>query len=194
MIERFTVLVINKMVEEEIVEADNIRYYEYSAVCMLESLLTIITISMIGFLCKSILQTAIFLMFFYSLRKRTGGFHAKYFWQCYLTSVALFLILNIFICPFLIKDGYNLMLVLLTVSFIYILRTGTVNHPNWDLNYQEYRESKRKARMVLLVEMVIILAAIILKVNTSLVVYMAISVVACAMLLILAKALQQEIT
>ena len=76
---------------------------------------------------KSI-PSILFLLFFLSLRKRTGGLHFRTYAKCYLATVVAYIII-VSISPILSENLY-LLLVIFIFAICCIGFIGTVNHPN----------------------------------------------------------------
>lgn len=80
---------------------------------------------------------------------------------------------------------------LLAIGAIGII--GTVNHPNMHMNTEELSESKKEARIIVLLEASIIWCCVQLGADMIFISYMAIAVILCAALLYIAKVLKQEV-
>ena len=78
-------------------------------------------------------------------------------------------------------------MVLCMVSVIYILCVGTVNHPNLALDNSELRESKKRARIVAALEALLITVLCIASIDRIIIVYMAMGINICALLLFMSK-------
>lgn len=70
---------------------------------------------------------------------------------------------------------------------------GTVNHPNINLDKNELRETKKAARLLVLIEIGIIAVLIMLKINQLYVSYMSIAIIMCSFFMCLAKIIKQEV-
>ena len=70
---------------------------------------------------------------------------------------------------------------------------GTINHPNIDINKSELQESKKAARLIVLMEVMIIAALVYLKVDIPYTGYMSMAIILCAFLMCLAKIIKQEV-
>ena len=79
------------------------------------------------------------------------------------------------------------------IAAIYIVLIGTVNHPNMHMNSEELIESKKLARLIVLLEVSIILGCVLLGASMIYTSYMAIAVILCAALLCISKILKQEV-
>ena len=77
-------------------------------------------------------------------------------------------------------------------SAVLIFLFGTVNHPNMALDSEELEDLKKMARYTLCLELLIIAGTYYFIDNRLYVAVMSISVILCALLLVLAKILKQE--
>lgn len=73
------------------------------------------------------------------------------------------------------------------VSVIYILCVGTVNHPNLALDDSELRESKKRARIIVVLEVLLTIVLCIVGVDRTITGYMAMGINICALLLVMSK-------
>ena len=133
-----------------------------------------------------------FYIFFFELRKRTGGYHLDSFYKCYFATVAIYLAVMLTVTSLVKYQLWRLGAVV--VAGIYIVRTGTVNHPNMHMNSEELMESKKLARITVLLEVSIILGCVFLGGSIIYISYMAIAVILCAALLYISKIFKQEVT
>ncbi|MCM1162263.1 MAG: accessory gene regulator B family protein [Roseburia sp.] len=191
MVEKIVIGLVGQMKKEQIIDLSAGDNYEYALLTMIESFLTITTMLVLGLICKQFVCTICFLVFFLSLRKRTGGYHAKKFWQCYLATVLTYFLVMKIAVP--LSGNLIAMCILLICSIIFIELIGTVNHPNVDMDIYEFGESQRAARMLVLLEGSIILALIIMGFDMLYVSYMSIAIILCAMLMCVAKIIKQEV-
>ena len=91
MVEKMVMKLVTQMEERKIIEKSNSDYYEYVLLVLTEHLIGVGTMLIIGMFFKQFIPTVIFLIFFLSLRKRTGGYHADKFWQCYLATIITYI-------------------------------------------------------------------------------------------------------
>ena len=191
MIEKMTSKLVNQMEMQKIISKTNCEYYEYALIAMVENAVTVGTMLLLGLLFRQFLHTLCFTAFFLSLRKRTGGFHADKFWQCYLGTI-IFYIAIMQIVPILCRNQ-AFMYGLLFLAMLLICIMGTINHPNMDMSKSELQESKKAARLVVLMEVMIIAVLIYLNADILYIGYMAVAVILCAFLMCLAKIIKQEV-
>ncbi len=191
MIENIATRVVRKMQKEKLLDSQMEEHNVYALITLTEKWLTIITIMIIALFLETIVPTVFFLLFFFSLRKRTGGYHAPKFWICYIESNISYLSIT-FICKNL-AENEKIMYGLLALAVGIIGYIGTVNHPNMDMNEKEVQESKFMARCILLIELMLILALTYFKADKTVLSFMSAAIILCAVLLCLAKAIHQEI-
>lgn len=79
MIEKMAMGLVDQMAEEKMIDKEAEEYYVYTLVSLMEKFITIGTILLISVLIEKLVPTAFFLLFFLSLRKRTGGYHMNTF-------------------------------------------------------------------------------------------------------------------
>lgn len=191
MIEKMALKIANQMEMEKVISKSNCEYYEYALIGMIEHAVTVGTMLLLGLLFRQILPTICFIIFFLSLRKRTGGFHARKFWQCYLGTVIIFSMV-IQIVPMLCRNP-AVMYIMLILAIVLICIMGTINHPNMDMSKNELQESKKAARLLVLMEIMIMVALVYLKVDIIYIGYMSLAIILCAFLMSLAKIIKQEV-
>ncbi len=128
MIEKMADDLIRYMTEEKMIKENLKEDYTYALISILEKFITIGSILIISFVIRKSIPSILFLLFFLSLRKRTGGFHFRTFAKCYLATVVAYIII-VSISPILSENLY-LLLVIFIFAICCIGFIGTVNHPN----------------------------------------------------------------
>lgn len=191
MIGKMALKIVNQMEMQKIINKSSCEYYEYALIVFVENVVTVGTMLLLGLLFRQFLHTICFIVFFLSLRKRTGGFHANKFWQCYLETVIVYIMI-IQGVPVLCKNPV-VMYVILFFAVLLICIMGTINHPNVDMSKSELKESKKAARLLVLMEVMIIAALVYLKADLLYIGYMSVAIILCAFLMCLAKIIKQEV-
>ena len=191
MIEKMALKIVNQMEMEKIISKSRCEYYEYALISMVEHAITVGTMLLLGLVFTQFLPTICFMFFFFSLRKRTGGFHANKFWQCYLGTVITYIVVMRIVPVICIKQTEMYGILFFAVVLICII--GTINHPNIDMSKSELRESKKAARLIVLMEVMIIAVLVYLKVDILYIGYMSVAIILCAILMCLAKLIKQEV-
>lgn len=191
MVEKMVMKLVAQMEERKIIEKSNGDYYEYVLLVLTEHLIGVGTMLIIGMIFKQFIPTVIFLIFFLSLRKRTGGYHADKFWQCYLATIITYI--GIIQVAAILSEKSYIMCVTLFFAVLIIEIIGTVNHPNIDMDKDELQENKKSARLLVLMEAAVIVLLIVLEINQLYVSYMSIAIILCSFLMCLAKILKQEV-
>lgn len=80
------------------------------------------------------------------------------------------------------------------ISALIILLIGTVNHPHLNLTKEELNVSKRKARLVTVLEISFIVLSIFLHIQSEYIFYMFIGIAVNAISMIVSKLIGQEVT
>lgn len=191
MVEEMVLKLVNQMEVKKKIEKSNRDYYEYVLVMMIERIITIGSLLIVSVIFKQFLPTVAFLTFFLSLRKRTGGYHADKFWQCYLMTIITYI--GVIQVATILSEKSYIMYALLLCAVLIIEIIGTVNHPNIDLDRNELQETKKAARLLVLIEVGVIAILIALEINQLYVSYMSIAIILCSSLMCLAKIIKQEV-
>lgn len=191
MVEQIVIRLVAQMEDRKIIEKSSREYYEYVLITLAEHVIGVGTMLIIGMLFKQFVPTVIFLLFFLSLRKRTGGYHADKFWQCYLATIITYI--GIIQMAAVLAEKTYIMYTILLIAVLVIEIIGTVNHPNIDMNKNELQENKKSARLLVLMEAAVIVLLVILETNQLYVSYMSIAIILCSFLMCLAKILKQEV-
>lgn len=179
------------MERENIIEKADREYYEYALITMTEHMIAVGSMLMVGIFFHQFVSTVIFLIFFLSLRKRTGGYHADKFWQCYLLTVVTYV--GVIQAAFVLVEKPFMMYGILVWAVLVIEMIGTVNHPNMDMDQHELQETKKAARLLALIETGVIAVSAVLEINRLYVCFMSIAMILCSALMCLAKILKQEV-
>lgn len=191
MVEKIVMELVDQMEDRKIIEKSSRDYYEYVLVTLAEHIIGVGTMLIIGMLFKQFIPTVIFLVFFLSLRKRTGGYHADKFWQCYLATIITYI--GIIKIAAVLSEKTYFMYGMLLLAVLVIEVIGTVNHPNIDMSKGELQENKKSARLLVLMEAAVIILLDILGMNQLYVSYMSIAIILCSLLMCVAKLLKQEV-
>ena len=184
--------IIDSMISEKIISEKLREIYIYTFRNTIQELIVCISVIILSFLNDMLISTIIFLTTFILLRKRTGGFHAKSFLNCYLLSVLSYIIVIKIVYPLLISIDISFIFFCTTCSVGIIFFVGTINHPNWDLNELEYKRMTYMARKLVCILYVIFIGCIALNISTGYIVMFSISFLLCAFTILLSKLCGQE--
>ena len=169
-------------------EKDRCRYI---IVVKTEQLLTLLVLLLGACFFRKVIPTVLFLLFFWQIRKKSGGYHMKNFQRCFVGSVCIYIIWVKLLAPFLIMQreaGYGLF----AASVLILEGIGAVNHPNMDWTKEEYAAGKQMTRESVLFEVAVIGATVLLGADEECVMYMMFGVILSAVLLLLAKVTGQD--
>lgn len=191
MVEKIATAIVGQMGDEKMISQNMKENYVYALIIMTERWITVGSILGISLIIKQFIPTLFFLGFFLCLRKRTGGYHANTFWQCYIATITTYLAVT-FLSPLMIVY-MNITYPLVIISVIIIAIIGTINHPNMNLDAYELRESKSAARWFITLESMILIASILLGIQKLYISYMSLAIILCAALMCVAKLLKQEV-
>lgn len=162
----------------------------YGLTIALEKIIAYILLTGVAFLIKKPISGTIFIIFFLMLRQTTGGYHAKSFWGCLAGSVLVFLLAIEVITPLLMR--YEIIAgIILIFSSVIIWRFAPVNHRNLSLSENELKEYSTWSRVVLGMESGTTIMGFLLHMRWRQ--YIMVAIILCAVLILLAKILNQEV-
>lgn len=192
MIEKMASMIVRQMEMQKVINKSSCEYYEYTLTAMIENIVTVGTMLLLGILFGEFLHTICFMLFFLTLRRRTGGFHANKFFQCYIGTVITYIAV-VQVTPILCRVSV-FMYGMLFLAIVLICIMGTINHPNVDMDKNGLQKSKKAARMIVLMEtMTIAVLVVYFKSDILYIGYMSIAIILCAFLMCLAKITKQEV-
>lgn len=149
----------------------------------IEALITLTSIMIISVVIGNVIQTLCFLIFFFMLRKRMGGFHLKKYWQCYIGTLCIYVFIS-----HIMENAHNYRehIVVMTIfAALIIIYIGGMYHPNLQLTKDEKDDLKVMSRVTCGIQLVIILFLDWLNIFGDIMLYLCMAVVLCAILLLL---------
>lgn len=189
--EKYIKKVVEKMIKYHLIHPELTDEYVYALTCIFESIIVIGTILFISVLIGRFFPTVCFLFFFYSLRRRCDGYHAKTFFGCYIMSILSYLCVVIW--SHYVYLNTQLQCIVLLVTSVIIYAIGASIHPNMQMNPNEIAATKKAARLVLMLEDSIILFSFWMW-NCSLeITYMVSAVAICCICLLIAILFRKEV-
>lgn len=192
MIVRLANDIADRFEKEKYIDHELREHYVYALITMIERTLTIASLVALSLVLKKFWISLFFLLTFYPLRRHTGGYHAKKFWQCYLESLFIY-ILMLYLSPAI--TGYmGLVYACLVIGVIYIYKTGTINHPNMSMDALELAESKKAARHTVVFQFGLILIMGVIGGSERYIAGMSMAIILCAASMLIAKIKKQEVS
>lgn len=191
MVERTACRLTDSLIKEKMIASELGEWYTYSFIRIIEMLISMGTIFILSVLLKKTVPTMLFLLFFDMLRRRTGGFHCEEFWQCYIATNLMYILIVVAEPYIRLHESIEWFFTMLAA--IIILFVGTVNHPNLSYDETEINRSKTLARGILVVEIIAVISMGAIGIDRVYVSYMSIGIILCAVLILLAKVFRQEV-
>lgn len=116
-----------QLVISKIISIDNRSYYTYGIEIVLENIITFLSILIVAILTNSLLISIVYIIVYCPIRSYVGGYHCKKFYQCYLTSLTLFILLIYFNYNFSYYKGL-ISIILLVISSFTIFIFAPINY------------------------------------------------------------------
>lgn len=155
MIAQLSCRVATRMLERGVISGEDRETYEYGVYVILTSLLHVVSVIFIGAVFHMVLESIAYYACFAVLRKFAGGYHAGSPIRCYILScivISAVLLLARYASGFVILPAF---LSILLFSGIVIFYFSPIEDDNKPLDESERRNYKKRARIILLVEIMI---------------------------------------
>lgn len=153
MLHKISLALSKKLQSNNLISNDNdsLDYYTYGFELFISSILITIIIFTISLFTKSILIAIVFSVSFCTLRFKSGGYHCNKYYQCFLVSVSVFILLLV-LCK-IIPMNYLSAIIFLAVflfSIIYISINPTIESSSNPLTKDELKKFNIQKRIILL--------------------------------------------
>ena len=139
------------MEENQIIKSEDRELYIYGLNQGLSILLNLATALGIGLLFDSFFQLVVFMTAYIPLRSYAGGYHAKTPLRCYIISVVILIIVSISVKYVVLEILTYFIIAFISMTIIaFFSPVGDSNKP---LDKIEIMVYKKRARIILLIEM-----------------------------------------
>lgn len=153
--------IVQKLLKDGMIAEEETDIVEYGLRNMLHNLAGIFITLIIGWIFRNLKEGVILLLLIFPLRKYAGGFHANTRKGCLFSSICLLVIsFEIF---FKIKWTSEGCIFLSIIFFFIILVLVPVENPNKPLDDLEHRVYGRRAKTILIIELVMLGVSLLLK-------------------------------
>lgn len=183
---------VDYLIEKEITSSDMREEHTYGFEVMIGKILNYGTLLLISCVNHNLICTLFFMVTFFSLRGRTGGYHSKNPWNCYVGTLIIYFLVSIVISPALIENVWMLVSVV-GFSIISIFLFSPVNHPDLELDEEEVKLCRSSSRWLVMLISLCVFISIWLDIIPVYISYVVAGMGMDAGLLILAKGLKQEV-
>lgn len=139
-----TIFIKNGVADEE--DRD---IYIYSIGVLLYNIGTIIFILTLSLLFHNVTETIIFIMTFATLRRYTGGYHAKTRIRCFLTSVAVYIVAIIVETQLIDRGAIWILGLVLIFSVVILILFAPINSEKLIFSSERMYQLRGKARFYL---------------------------------------------
>lgn len=150
-------LIINK-----IIDIEDRDIYIYGLELLISTLFTSISILILGFFTGEWVSGVAYLSVYIFLKSYTGGYHAKHYYECYIYSILVFIVLIIIKNITLLNCQPIIGLFSLFFSTIIVFKFAPVVNKNNPKTKEEIAKNKKIARRrILLLGIIVVLGYIV---------------------------------
>lgn len=180
------------LITNDLVEKEQEEEYIYGFEKLLGKVLNYTALVILSIYCKVFVPGIFFMIVFFSLRERTGGYHAKTALRCFVgTVVCYFLMIRIVAPAIMGKHFIYAMIAVISILAIFIF--APVNHPNLLLDEQEIEVCRQSSRWLVILVAGCIWIACVLQAREICVTYAVMGMGMNAVLIFMAKIAGQEV-
>lgn len=194
MLEKISESITAFFLRNQLIETDQKEIFEYRIQKLIGTSFSACLTLIISLLLHRFFETVCYLVFFCWLRSRSGGFHAKSFFQCVLCSEGIYLISALLIFPILELSPWPVTMLLLFLSSLLVWILAPVNHPNIAWDEGEFQESKKRTRIILGIQVLLTVVGYWIPIFHSCAVFMCCSIFSASALVGAAKIIKQEVS
>lgn len=182
----------NYLICTGILKKEKFEEYSYILEIDLDKIFTYISLFFLSVCIGKVVESLFFLLFFFGTRERTGGMHADQFWKCYISTMMIYLGTEIWLIPAL-QNRVTLQITILFISFLIILKSAPINHPNLSLDNEEMIICRKSIKYMILIDSIIFMAMIFIHINEIYFINAELGIGIVALLIIIAKMQGQEV-
>lgn len=140
-------ILTKKYIEKNIIDEKLQDMYREGLMLIIADIINISIILLIGVCIRKFAYSVIFLIIFWTVRWFSGGYHAKTYGLCRITTVSSFL-MAVLLCEILKGRMQYLSVLFIIITLITILIFSPIKHPNKDLSPQVRQRSKKIALII----------------------------------------------
>ena len=146
MIYKFAKKLSERLVAQGLIESKKINVCIYGLQLLFSSILSTLSILIIGCVLGKIIETLSFLVVFIVLRGFCGGFHAKTYVVCTVVTLGTFCVV-LFVSS-IISLPIISYVVLLTLGLLIMINFAPIEHPNKKISEQNKRKHKKTSTIL----------------------------------------------
>ena len=180
------------LIRNQLLEEQDREIYEYGLGRLVGKAVSYAALFVLSLLFGTLVPGLCFLAFFFTLRGRTGGYHAATQRRCFLGTMILYVAVMKGFLP-LLMNWQQAGAACLVFSAAAVLAFAPVNHPNLNFDWEEMRWYKRRSRAALAGEILAIGFLQLVGAPREWICSAILGMTLCGLLLCLAKAAKQEI-
>lgn len=151
------------LITNKIIDIEDRDIYIYGLELLISTLFTSISILILGLLIEEWISGVAYLTVYFFLKSYTGGYHAKHYYECYIYSIFVFIVL--IIAKNIIVPIYRPIIGLFSLIFsiIVVFKFAPVTNKNNPKTEEEILKNKKIARRRTLILSIIVTLGYIVK-------------------------------
>lgn len=180
------------LIKNNYIDVKKREEYVYGLEVILGKVINYFTLLFLSAINRNMFETLLFMIVFFSLRKGTGGFHAKSMRNCYMATITIYFLVIEFIVPVFVCNP-KLMGIVTVCAVIIIFLVAPVNHPDLNMDIKELKVCRWYSMILAVGVGIVVFALLMLGVITAYIPYIVAGIGMDAGLLLMAKIIKQEV-
>ncbi|MBQ7974564.1 MAG: accessory gene regulator B family protein [Clostridia bacterium] len=139
--EKLAGIITDRLLNQNVIDADKKEIHKTGIELILTDTINFSLILIIGIMIKAVSAACIYLLLFWTVRRFSGGYHAKSYGVCRTVTVGTYIAI-VLISKFLAVNQMLVSVVLNIVTAITMMAFAPIRHPNKELTITEIRANK----------------------------------------------------
>lgn len=154
-----SVYIVTWLIKQKAILKEDRELYEYATYSFFLSFLPLFISIIIGIVMGKVLESILFIITFMSVRKFSGGFHAKQAWICIISSCIILLACICIIDNVKYSSIFDIGILWAVINLIMV---SPIDNENRKLDLSEKKEYKLRTTVIVLISVIIYLALILI--------------------------------
>lgn len=132
MYRKWSIKLTSSLLQREIINADDIEVYEYSIEVLISDIVYFLIAFLTAIISKTILESVLFFLGFFSVRKVAGGYHANSYGMCHFLfwlNQVIMILLSKFLIATYYRQATFLFLIIGTICILAFAPIENENKP-----------------------------------------------------------------
>lgn len=138
--EKMALYLTDILLKNQIIDIDRKEIYTVGLELMISDIINFLLLLAVGLVTRSLLYSCIYSFMFLSVRRFSGGFHAKTYMRCRIVTIGTYLL--ILIASKILHNMIAYTVIFDIIAIITMFVFAPIRHPNKELTFKEIKVNK----------------------------------------------------